>query len=166
MKLQCIANLNEIKELLHQLQDEEYQYKSPILSGATIGQHVRHILEFYSCLLRGLESEIINYDKRERDLEIETCKASAINLIDAIISKLIFINNDKSLKLAGNFTVSKENGDHFLNTSLNRELAYNLEHSIHHQALIKVGLKELCLEPLIDGNFGVAAATIRFYDER
>lgn len=46
-------------------------------------------------------------------------------------------------------------------TFINRELAYCLEHSIHHQALIKVGLKEQNIENLIDENFGVAPATIR-----
>jgi hypothetical protein len=41
-------------------------------------------------------------------------------------------------------------------------LAYCLEHTIHHQALIKIGLMELNLIHLIDQHFGVAPATIRF----
>ncbi len=42
-----------------------------------------------------------------------------------------------------------------------RELLYNLEHCIHHQALIKVAI--LKFENIsVDANFGVARSTIEF----
>ena len=42
-----------------------------------------------------------------------------------------------------------------------RELLYNLEHCIHHQALIKVAvLKNENLK--VDANFGVARSTIEY----
>ena len=43
----CKENLQEIKTLIASVKEEQYQYKSQLLSDATIGQHVRHILEFY-----------------------------------------------------------------------------------------------------------------------
>jgi uncharacterized damage-inducible protein DinB len=49
-----------------------------------------------------------------------------------------------------------------VNSSVGRELAYCIEHSIHHQALIKAGLFATGLPDLIDKDFGVAYSTIRY----
>jgi len=35
----------QLADLLEQLSDEEYRQPMPVLSGATIGQHFRHVLE-------------------------------------------------------------------------------------------------------------------------
>lgn len=69
-----------------------------------------------------------------------------------------------SLYLQGDYS---NEGDHTttIATTFERELVYCLEHTIHHQALIKVGLKELNLEGFLDGHFGVAPATLRFREE-
>lgn len=42
-----------------------------------------------------------------------------------------------------------------------RELLYNLEHCVHHQALIKVAVLQF-ENILIDDNFGVARSTIEY----
>ncbi len=44
----CKQNLLELKELLQKLSEEQYSRPSEILSGASIGQHLRHVLEFYT----------------------------------------------------------------------------------------------------------------------
>jgi len=49
---------------------------------------------------------------------------------------------------------------HF-DTNYYREVAYNLEHTIHHMALIKVGIREVS-DMEIPENFGVASSTIKF----
>jgi hypothetical protein len=48
---------------------------------------------------------------------------------------------------------------HF-HTNYYREIVYNLEHTIHHMALIRVGLKELASIELPE-NYGVASATVK-----
>ena len=156
----CIENLQQIKVLLEGLSDENFQKRTDTLFSSTIGQHIRHILEFYICLLGGTESGIINYDNREREKKLECATSFSIVTISDVISKLKAIPADKPLKVEANF--NNETGNiSVLKSSLNRELAYCLEHSVHHQALIKTALKEHhCLE-LIDKNFGVAASTIR-----
>jgi hypothetical protein len=46
-------------------------------------------------------------------------------------------------------------------TNFFRELYYNLDHCIHHQALIKVAINlSNCIE--VDENFGVAKSTIEY----
>ncbi|MBV6442625.1 MAG: hypothetical protein EPGJADBJ_04344 [Saprospiraceae bacterium] len=157
----CKQNLFELKELLQNLSEEQYSRPSEILSGASIGQHFRHILEFYYCLIEALETGIVNYDNRKRNKQIETNPSAAKTAIDNIISVLDSGMECTDLTLQGSFGVM---GDQVVSirSSVYRELAYNLEHSIHHQALIKVGLKEQGMECLIGPGFGVAPATVRF----
>jgi hypothetical protein len=157
----CKINLEEIKILLMQLKEEQYIQPIEILSSASIGQHIRHILEFYICLLKGYDSKIVNYDGRERNLNLETDIGFAINEIDKINQWLNKIKNNSTVTLNGNFS-SENSTELAIASSLYRELAYCFEHSIHHQALIKIGLKEQGKEHLINNNFGVAPATIRF----
>lgn len=161
MKTYCQENLIEIKKLLLQLTDEQYSYPSNALFGATIGQHVRHILEFYQSFFNRLGTKTINYDNRKRNLLIETNGKYAIQVIDEINASLSLDIPDEMLVLEGNFC-GEEGKQIQIQTSLFRELAYCLEHSIHHQALIKVGLLELDSLLFIDETFGLAPATIRF----
>jgi len=63
--------LLEIKKLTLVLSDEVYSSPLDILSGSSIGQHMRHIVEFYTCLLSQQQGQIINYDLRARNQLIE-----------------------------------------------------------------------------------------------
>lgn len=156
----CKHNLQEIKVLVVSLNHEQYTHTSSLLSGATIGQHIRHITEFYLCLINGAKNGKVNYDQRERDLNLERDLTFAINTIDLICSRLAFLNSNSEMKLEGNFSAN-EGECITIGTTFKRELAYCLEHSIHHQALIKVGLIEQGIEHIISKNFGVAPSTIK-----
>jgi len=150
----CITNLMEHQELLLKLSDKQYQYQSELLSGASIGQHLRHVIEFYDCLLNGLSQQKINYEKRARSLELENNRKTAINKISSIKDQLLSLELNSRLYL--------EIEDLIIDTSVQRELYYNLEHSIHHQALIKVGLKEQNIGNMVNADFGVAPSTLKY----
>jgi len=157
----CIDNLLEIKILLGRLSEENFKKKSTALFNSTIGEHVRHILEFYGCLIDGVNQGFINYDKRKRRKELEHNTFLCIEKITEIIAKLKTIPPEKALKVQANFDKTDSSINFVLESSLNRELGYCLEHSIHHQALIKSGLKEHKCQNLINKDFGVAASTLR-----
>jgi len=157
----CKENLEQINELIQQLKPEEYAKSLDVLSGSSIGQHVRHIAEFYTCLIDGMYKKEVNYDQRARDLQLEADLRFTSYTIDKIRTNLPCNREDFSMNLSGNFS-SCEGESLKIPTSFYRELAYCLEHSIHHQALIKIGLFELKKVDLIDEQFGVAPATIRF----
>jgi len=156
----CKENLQEIKTLIGSFKEEHYQYRSQLLSDATIGQHVRHILEFYLCVINGDSQGLVNYDNRERDINLEQDPGFAMSCIDKICIDIQRLNTEQELQLAGNFS-SVGKTLKTIRTSIDRELAYCLEHSIHHQAFIKIGLIEQKLDHLINEGFGVAPATIR-----
>ena len=156
----CRSNLQDIRSLLLQLSPDEYDVSLDILSGSSIGQHVRHILEFYLCLLRQKPSMVICYDHRKRNKHLQSDVRVALRTIDDIDRALMGISIDLPLLLQGNFGHQDEPALG-IPSSFYRELVYCLEHSIHHQALIKIGLKELQKEQLVSPAFGVAPSTIR-----
>lgn len=161
MKNSIILNLVEIKDLLSGLTKEQYSNKLEILTNASVGQHVRHILEFYQCLFAGGETKTVNYDSRQRDLKIETDLFIAKKTIDEIINALLDVKKDFSVSFKANYSFENEDKSEIIQSSFYRELAYNLEHSIHHQALIKVAITEMKLSRLVKETFGFAPSTIR-----
>lgn len=157
----CTNDLKNIKQLITQLSDNEYSTSINCLSGSSIGQHIRHILEFYICLLDGIPIGIINYDNRKRNLRLENDTLYSRITIDDICVKLALFDQEiKDIFLQANYDIDKIENK-MLETSVSREMSYCLEHSIHHQALIKIGLSELNPQLSIDKNFGIAPSTIR-----
>ena len=148
-------NLSENIDLLQQLTNEELTLPFPELSNATIGEHMRHIIELFGCLLENYEYGLINYDDRKRDLLLQTDKNEAIKILEKYRSELDKPN--KSLSLTHNCFSDKE----MVETNYFRELLYNLEHSIHHQALIKVALYRLPQIKISD-SFGIASSTLEY----
>jgi hypothetical protein len=149
------ANFKQIIELLNQLNDNEYSYCHEELSNATIGEHTRHIIEMYQSLLKNYDSKVVNYDKRVRNVAIQTDKYIAINAIDSILENIDLENIEMTLQQGIDEITFQVKTNYF------RELLYNLEHSIHHQALIKVAvLKNKNIQ--ICPEFGVAKSTIEY----
>lgn len=147
--------LDELKWLLVQLSDDEYTKPVINLSNASIGQHSRHIIELFQCLLNSYESAELNYDYRERNKEIENSSEVALAALDKIIDECQKDNK----KLMINQLMDGDNLR--IETNYYRELLYNLEHCIHHQALIKVALYDMN-SVVVDENFGVAQSTIEY----
>src|ERR1043166_5038123 len=88
----------QLTDSLEQLTPAEYSQPSKILFNATIGQHVRHIIELYICLYNGYETGTVNYEKRKRDVRIETDKEFAIALMHMISNNLEKYNKDLVLE--------------------------------------------------------------------
>jgi hypothetical protein len=151
----------QLSETLHLLTNEQYVHPSKCLFNATIGQHTRHIIEMFIVLEEGYDTGLVNYESRKRDLRIETDKQFATALLLQIYNSLDKVNKQMIMQATYN-----EDSDELLSFQTNyyREIAYNLEHTIHHMALIKVGISELSDIPLPDG-FGVATSTIKYRKE-
>jgi hypothetical protein len=142
------------KALLRQLNQRQYTAPCHALSNSTIGQHTRHIIELFQCLVKGLEKGLVNYDSRERNMQIETDTHFAIDCMNRIEMNLE--KPDQQLQLMVN-----NRSEYMIDTNYYRELLYNLEHCIHHQALIKVALLTFG-NISVSENFGVAPATIEY----
>jgi hypothetical protein len=150
--------LSQLQEMLEGLTDEEYNRKIEILSSASVGQHTRHIIEFFLELFIGYATGIVDYDKRKRDGGLETNREYARNVLQQVVGLLDFDN--KALTLVVDF------GDGGacscrLPTNFYRELVYNLEHTVHHMALLRIGVNAVATISL-PVNFGVAMSTIKY----
>ncbi len=148
----------QMTDVMDQLTNAQYTQPCVNLSGATIGQHTRHIIEMFQCLLTGMDNGTVDYETRQRDIMIESDKTFAASLLAEIEEKVNQPNKLLSL-LAGFDTETREQVQ--LDTNFYREIAYNLEHTIHHMALIKVGLLEIA-GIIIPQGFGVASSTIKY----
>jgi hypothetical protein len=148
----------QLSETLNQLSNEEYTRSIKILMNATIGQHVRHIIELFQCLEKGYDSGLVNYEKRRRDYRIETDKDFAAVLLKDIYTHIEKPNKEIFLE-AEDYCDSTETV--IIPSNYYREIAYNLEHTIHHMALIRVGINEVSSVVLPD-EFGVAYSTIKY----
>ncbi len=164
MKTTAKENLFQLKEIVTVLGIEYFNKESEILSGATIGQHIRHILEFYLLLVSGSFTGTINYDKRERDLRIESDPSFASKVIDRLLSGIDTLDESQSVKFEADYSRNGSSQNRII-SSVGRELAYCIEHSIHHQAIIKAGLIDLHLGDLVNEQFGVAYSTIRYRND-
>jgi hypothetical protein len=148
----------QLSESLRQLTDSEYKQPSSILFNATIGQHIRHIIELFTCLEQGYDAGIVNYEKRKRDYRIETEREFAIALLKDVYIKLDKPNKTMILE-AEDYTDTMETVA--IPSNYYREIAYNLEHTIHHMALVRVGINEVSSVELPE-DFGVAYSTIKY----
>jgi hypothetical protein len=159
-----IRILNQLKEQIERLEATQYSERLAVFNGSSIGGHARHIIEFYDCLLGSLETGIVNYDARQRDMQIEQNRDYAISIIKKIIYKCQINNNlDKNIALEAKF------GEHIIRniaTSFQREEVYLIEHSIHHFALIRIGIQTNFSKITIEKDFGVAFSTLDFRKEK
>lgn len=146
---------SELVSLLGQISNQEYTLQCKQLSNSTIGQHTRHIIEMFECLVSQYEAGIVNYDKRNRNYQIESDTAFAMESIEFLKNQLD--REDKKILLQQ----SVDSEELYIESNYFRELLYNLEHCIHHQALIKVAVLQIG-HLQINADFGVARSTLEY----
>ncbi len=157
----CIAILNQLSDFVNHIHEEDYSKPVKTLSQSTIGQHLRHTLEFFICFENGFEKGIINYDKRSHDKLIENDKFIALSTISRIQQFISKNNSDKSLILEVGYDPDSE-ASVSINTNFTRELVYNIEHAVHHMAIMKIGIREVAPYITLPADFGIATSTIRY----
>lgn len=155
--------ITQLMELIQKMEDAQFSEPLPILSGNTIGKHIRHIIELYDQLLKGHSAGIINYDERERNLQLET---SVTYATEALMRIRLASEKTTEKPLLVCFDYSIENSSReLISSSYKRELAYNIEHAIHHMAIIKIAVDHYYKEIVLDNHFGVAPSTIKYQKE-
>ncbi|HEX6181222.1 MAG TPA: hypothetical protein VFZ47_08220 [Chitinophagaceae bacterium] len=160
MQLQTAVNnvFVQLSATLDQLSQDQYTQPCKTLFNATVGQHVRHIIELFQCLENGYDQGLVNYEQRKRDMRIESEKDFAAGLLTEVHQGLNRENKDLQLEACYD---EHEESPITLATNFYREVAYNLEHTIHHMALIRVGITEVSDIELPE-EFGVASSTIKY----
>jgi len=159
----CDSILDQLEEAITQITANDFSKPSAALSNSTIGQHLRHTIEFFLCLENGFNAGVINYDKRAHDKLVETDKFIELNAIHKIREFVGATTRDASLLLEVGYDRHTEECV-TIQTNYFRELTYNIEHAVHHMALIKIGIREVAGYVQLPVDFGIAVSTLRHND--
>lgn len=162
--LDNIHALEEGAKIISALTPHQYQAVMTPQFSASVGQHMRHILDHYDCFLQGIPTRHINYDQRARALHIETDKNSALQMLSrlafqlkTITPSLTHADDQDHIQVSLRTSLSTETPVP-VTSSLQRELIFLQSHTIHHYAIIASILK--LLDVSVDNSFGVAASTL------
>ena len=164
--MNCIAGnirmLQQVDDLLVRL--DAYTYASPVevFNGSTIGQHVRHILNFYQSVLTGLHTGIVDYARRERDPRVEESPAFAREAFEEVGRALKEVDETHLLRVLADFTTEEDEHRPLLNSSAGRELMFAFDHAVHHLAIIRIGLQLARPDLFLEEELGVAPSTLKF----
>jgi hypothetical protein len=161
-----IELLESARQLLAGLADHVYSDAAPDGSGHKVGAQFRHVIEFYVCLLDGMQAGFVDYDARQRVLLFERSRTAAIARIGDLIAALA----DESRWFERALQVRMEDAPlhctamDWMPSSTARELQVVRSHTIHHFALIAMTLRAWGIE--VDPRFGVAPSTVRYREQQ
>ena len=152
--------LSQGAALLSSLHPEDYARKVPQVFNASIGGHYRHCLDHFSSVIRGLDTNRVDYDHRERDSRIENDPGYALMVTQQILEMLATLPPDSlSTPVVTLCEVSYEHGNApVTHSTLGREIVYSIAHAIHHYALISVMAR--LMNAQLPETFGVAPSTV------
>lgn len=154
-----LACLAQARELVGRLADEQYRASAPGGRGG-VGPHLRHALDHYDCFLAGVAAGTIDYDQRERDLEVESSRERALERITTAEAGIMRL---RAFDAAHEVTVKLDSGERHSRcasrSTLARELQFLVSHTVHHFALVALVLRFQGIEP--GPEFGVAPSTLK-----
>ncbi len=158
LKQISVKQLNQLKSILNQINDLDYAKPLSVIQNATIGKHVRHILEFYECLFNSSTENQVCYDDRKRNLLLEENVRVANECIIDVIEQIKLIDCNNRILLISKY----ENTEVLMESSLYREITYNIEHTVHHLAIIRIAISNELNYINVDEGFGFADSTINY----
>jgi len=144
--------------LVRTVSDAAYAAASLYMNSATIGQHVRHLVDHFRAIADRDEGAIA-YDRRARGVPMETDRTAALHEIDRLRDFLRRLNPsamDEPVRVR--IAIDREGGESEVGSTVGRELAFAAHHAVHHEAMLGVMARELGV-PLPGGGFGYAPAT-------
>jgi len=155
-----IACLEQGVALLGRINAELYSQKCPDVFGSTIGGHFRHNLDHYRAFVKGVGSGRVNYDARDRSLDVEvnpeTARACSLELAERLRA-MAGTEEDRGLAIC----MDDGGSSVWTQTSFARELQFLLSHTIHHYALVVAIATRYGIEDFPEG-FGVAPSTLHY----
>ena len=163
-----IGYLRQGAELVRKLDDDLFVRSAGGRFRGGVGSQFRHCIDFYECLLRGLENEdLVDYAARTREERLETDRTAAADRLEQIADRLAAIDPGsltRQLKVRSEQPV--EGFPEWCASTLHREFQFLVSHTVHHYALIVSLLGQLGyeLEPE-HADFGVAPSTLAHWNE-
>ena len=154
-----IAVLEQVMTFVTCCHDETYKGTLPN-APSSIGKHIRHILDHYQCLERGLPTQLINFNDRSRDSQVEFQRPLALESTNHFIVWLQTLDLDKqAIKVISDTELGRPTNVTIESTA-ERELLYLINHTVHHLAYAAL-LAKLHGHSVPD-SIGVAPSTFNY----
>jgi uncharacterized damage-inducible protein DinB len=152
-----LKTLNKSKSLLSKISDEQLCNTSVSPYYSSIGSHVRHILDFYECILN-CENNLVDLTDRKRDQNVENLTDSALEYLEVINQRLKLLTSplDQEIIVVDDMGMGKVK----IKYTLSSLLAQANSHTIHHYAIINYILDGLNIE-FNEEQFGLNPTTQR-----
>lgn len=125
-----------------------------------VGSHVRHVLDHYESFLHGLAAGRVDYDRRERERDVELDPLLARERLESCARRVEALERHELDRPLIVLTASAPGRAREAASSLGRELQFLASHTVHHYALIAVLVRLWGVAP--DDDFGVAPSTLAF----
>ena len=152
-----IQNLNRGVNLLNSIDDQQYAENSTAPYFSSIGIHMRHVLDVFDCILRGLETGMIDLSDRKRNELAETHVAMGIDYFSEVKERLLQLENqdlDRVVQVKDDLGLGMVTANYTLAAALIQAHS----HAIHHFASIGYIISQLGIS-LPDGDFGYNPTT-------
>jgi hypothetical protein len=150
--------LHEMRTTIARLDDIDYAMPAPGRHTGGIGSHVRHCLDHVFALLAGVHTGLCAYDRRRRGTAVETSRAAAIDAVtEAIIGILQLDSATLEAEVFVETQLEPDGAMVVTRSSVCREVAFLISHTIHHNAIVAHMLQARGLE--VAPHFGLAPAT-------
>jgi uncharacterized damage-inducible protein DinB len=151
--------LEQLLQFLSGLTDAQYRHVEARLTTASIGQHVRHVVDHYRLFLAGLPAGLVDYDDRERETPVERERIAALRAARAAVDGLRALPRDIAsrplhVRQQGSYEPGRFDG---CASRADRELLFLQSHTVHHQALIALLARAQGLS--VPTLFGIAPST-------
>ena len=156
-----VALLDQLEWVLRRLDDAQYGAQRAVGISGSVGGHVRHCLDHVSALIAGATAGMVDYDHRRRGTAVESCRATALIEIQRLTRDLRVLTSglcDCPLELVA--ALDHDGARLSAPTSVGREVAFVVSHTIHHLAVIALLLRDLAVE--VPPRFGYAPTTPAF----
>lgn len=157
----AVSLLSQCAEFVASLDDVAYRTPSRAMMAGTIGKHLRHSLDHFAAVAAAAADPAapIDYDRRLRDVPMETDRAVALRTIDDIARRLATIDAAAAATpVSIRVMLAADGTEAVLPSFLAREIAFAAHHAVHHHAMMKVIADELGV-PCPEG-FGKAPSTL------
>jgi len=153
--------LDQLRDVVVSLDTDQYKCSQVTTFGGSIGGHVRHCLDHIAALITGADTGVIDYDHRERGTDIETNPVAAMAEVDRLASLLADLPSDiTDREVQVHVMLSTDGSVTRLGSTIGRELAFVLSHTIHHGAMIAGMVRALGGD--VPTGFGLAPSTIAY----
>lgn len=150
-------NLQRGIKLLNSINDEEYSDKSVAPYYSSIGTHMRHVLDVFSCIFNGLETGNVDFSDRKRNVLAEEKTSEGLIYFEKVLESLYSLSSvdfNQIIYVTDDLGTGRVTAKYTIGSALIQAHS----HAIHHFASVGFIINQLGIE-LPDADFGYNPTT-------